>query len=105
MADAPTLSPEVSRSVSALARSLATASRGSARYSADHPAVGSPLERVRGAVAEANGVQIIDDRDGGALEEMALVYTWEPDGRGKLTWAVVEAVDPQAAKIDPPQQM
>ena len=58
MADAPTLSPEVSRSVSALARSLVAASRGWALYPADHPAVRSSLERLRGAVSDASGGQI-----------------------------------------------
>jgi hypothetical protein len=34
-----------------------------------------------------------------------LVNTWEADGRGDYTWAVVEAVDPEAAGIDPLQYM
>jgi putative nucleotidyltransferase with HDIG domain len=46
-------------------------------------------------------VKIVRDRDGGALDEALLVNTWEPDGRGNYTWAVVEAVDPEAAGIDP----
>jgi len=50
-------------------------------------------------------VKIIRDRDGEGLEEMPLVNTWEPDGRGDFTWAVVEAVDPEAAGIDPLQYM
>src|SRR6266545_5557343 len=50
-------------------------------------------------------VKIVRDRDVGPLEEMPLVNTWEPDGRGDFTWAVVEAVDPEAAGIDPLQYM
>jgi putative nucleotidyltransferase with HDIG domain len=46
-------------------------------------------------------VKIVRDRDGGAPESEQLVNTWEPDGRGDYTWAVVEAVDPDAAGIDP----
>jgi putative nucleotidyltransferase with HDIG domain len=46
-------------------------------------------------------VKIIQDREGRILEESMLVNTWEPDGRGDFTWAVVEAVDPEAAGIDP----
>ena len=50
-------------------------------------------------------VKIVRDRDGGELEQMPLVNTWEPDGRGDYTWAVVEAVDPEAVNIDPLQYM
>jgi len=50
-------------------------------------------------------VKIVRDRDGGALEEMPLVNTWEPDSRGEYAWAVVEAVDPEASGIDPLQYM
>jgi putative nucleotidyltransferase with HDIG domain len=46
-------------------------------------------------------VKIVRDRHGRELEEALLVNTWEPDGRGNYTWAVVEAVDPEAAGIDP----
>jgi putative nucleotidyltransferase with HDIG domain len=46
-------------------------------------------------------VKIVRDKDGGELEESLLVNTWEPDGRGDFTWAVVEAVDPETAGIDP----
>jgi putative nucleotidyltransferase with HDIG domain len=46
-------------------------------------------------------VKIIRERDGQMLEEGMLINTWEPDGRGDFTWAVVEAVDPEAAGIDP----
>ena len=46
-------------------------------------------------------VKMIRDRDGAAIEESMLVNTWEPDGRGDYTWAVVESVDPEVAGIDP----
>jgi HEAT repeat protein len=58
MADAPTLSPEVSRSVSALARSLVAAARGWALYPPEHPALRATLERLRNAVVEASGGQV-----------------------------------------------
>ncbi len=50
-------------------------------------------------------VKLVRDRDGAELEESQLVNTWEPDGRGDFTWAVVEAVDPDEAGIDPLQYM
>ena len=50
-------------------------------------------------------VKIVRDRDGGEIEEPLLVNTWEPDGRGDFTWAVVEAVDPETANIDPLKYM
>jgi len=59
MADAPTLSPEVTRTVSALARSLVAASRGWALYPPDHPAIRSALERLRAAIADAGKGQIV----------------------------------------------
>jgi hypothetical protein len=99
MADAPTLSPDVSRSVSVLARSLVAAARSWALYPPDHPAVRSALDRLRGGITEACAGQSFSF--GVALEEPMLVNTWEPDGRGDYTWAVVEAVDPDAAGIDP----
>ena len=46
-------------------------------------------------------VKLVRDRDGAELEEARLVNTWEPDGRGDFTWAVVEAVDPDESGIDP----
>ena len=46
-------------------------------------------------------VKLIRDRAGQVFEEPPLVNTWEPDGRGDYTWAVVEAVDPDLAGIDP----
>ena len=228
MADAPTLSPEVSRSVLALARTLVATARSWAPYPPEHPAVRGSLDRLRVAIREANGghvfsfgvtpdtlivaripvegreaatigeaarwlhdrdvleiafpgdvsvlvydalrsnrvyreglpsdritsimgkkddpafnqkrlrrfinllglfpigtlvrlntdaigvvthedpsdpfrpeVKVIQDREGHHLEESMLVNTWEPDGRGDFIWAVVEAVDPDAAGIDP----
>ena len=50
-------------------------------------------------------VKLVRDRDGREREDTPLVNTWEPDGRGDYTWAVVEAVDPEAAGIDPLQYM
>src|SRR5262245_45263009 len=58
MADAPTLSPEVSRSVSVLARNLVAAARSWALYPPDHPAVRGSLERLRAAIGDARGGQI-----------------------------------------------
>jgi hypothetical protein len=58
MPDVPTLSPEVSRSVSALARALVAAARSWALYPPDHPAVGGSLERLHAAIAEATGGQV-----------------------------------------------
>ena len=46
-------------------------------------------------------VKILRGREGERVDEMPLVNTWEPDGRGDFTWAVVEAVDPDEAGIDP----
>jgi hypothetical protein len=50
-------------------------------------------------------VKIVRDRDGGILEDPMLVNTWEPDGRGDFMWAVVEAIDPETAGIDPLKYM
>ena len=50
-------------------------------------------------------VKIIRNENGASLEESMLINTWEPDGRGDFTWAVVEAVDPEAVGIDPLQYM
>src|SRR3954468_6862376 len=58
MADAPTVSPEVSRSVSALARSLVAAARSWALYPPDHPAVRGSFDCLRGAIADVRGGQI-----------------------------------------------
>ena len=53
MADVPTLQPELSRSVSALARTLVAAARSWALYPPDHPALRGSLDRLRHAIAEA----------------------------------------------------
>ncbi len=50
-------------------------------------------------------VKIVRDRDGAEVEESELVNTWEPNGRGDFTWAVVEAVDPDESGIDPLKYM
>lgn len=87
MADAPTLSPELSRSVSALARTLVAAARSWALYPPEHPAVSGSLDRLRGAIAAACDGQIfafgvtpdtllvagtpVAGRDAGAIAEAA----------------------------------
>jgi len=58
MADAPTLSPEVSRSVSALARTLVAAARSWALYPPDHPAVRGSLDRLRVSIDETSHGQV-----------------------------------------------
>ena len=87
MADVPTLSPEVSRSVSALARTLVAAARSWALYPAEHPAVRSSLDRLRTAITETSHGQVftfgvtpdtllvaglpVEGRDAGAIAEAA----------------------------------
>ena len=46
-------------------------------------------------------VKVLLDRLGERLEEPMIINTWEADARGQFRWAVVEAVDPDAARIDP----
>jgi len=46
-------------------------------------------------------VKIISDSKGAMLEEPLLTNTWERDSRGETTRAVVEAVDPEEAGVDP----
>ena len=46
-------------------------------------------------------VKIISDRQGNMLEEPLLTNTWERDTRGEQARAVVKAVDPEEAGIDP----
>lgn len=58
MADAPTLSPEVSRSVLAVARTLVVAARSWALYPPEHPAVRGSLDRLRASLGDASGGQI-----------------------------------------------
>jgi hypothetical protein len=50
-------------------------------------------------------VRLVRGRQGDPLAEPMLVSTWEPDGRGDYTWAVVEAVGPDVAGVDPLQYM
>src|ERR1051326_3383867 len=84
MADAPTLSPEVSRNVSGLARSLVAAARSWALYPPDHPAVGGALDRLRAAIAEANGGQVFAF---GVMPDTLLVAGIPVDVRGAETIA------------------
>jgi len=46
-------------------------------------------------------VKIISDKQGCVLDEPLLTNTWERDSRGEQLRAVVEAVDPEEAGIDP----
>ena len=46
-------------------------------------------------------VKIITDSKGTVLENPLLTNTWELDSRGEHARAVVEAVDPEEAGIDP----
>lgn len=78
MADAPTLSPELSRSVSAVARSLVAASRGWALYPPEHPALRAALERLRAAVTDAGAGQIVGF---GVTPDTLLVAGIPLDGR------------------------
>src|SRR3954464_5567739 len=87
MADATTLSPEFSRSISAVARTLVAAARSWALYPPEHPAVRGSLDRLRSAINDTSRGQIFafsvtpDDllvagvpvggRDGGATGEAA----------------------------------
>jgi hypothetical protein len=87
MADAPTLSPEVSRGVSTLARTLVAAARSWALYPPDHPAVRGSLDRLRAGITETSGGQVfsfgvtpdtllvagiaVGGRDAGAIAEAA----------------------------------
>ena len=53
MAEVTPLSPELSRSVLALARALVAAARSWALYPPDHPAVATSVDRLRTALAAA----------------------------------------------------
>jgi HEAT repeat protein len=57
MPEASSLSPELSRTVSALARSLVAAARSWSLYPPDHPAVRTSVERLRASIGEASGNQ------------------------------------------------
>ena len=50
-------------------------------------------------------VKVLLDRLGRSVEMPSLVNTWEPDGRDEFRCAVVEAVDPDSARLDPLSQM
>jgi hypothetical protein len=80
----PTLSPELTRSVPALARSLVAASRDRRLYPPVLPALGA---FAAGSV--------------GHLDKIGQ----RQDGRGDFSPAVVEAVDRRAAEIDPLHDM
>lgn len=58
MAEATPLSPELTRSVSLLARALITAARSWTLYPADHPAVRAGVDRLREALAVASAGQV-----------------------------------------------
>ena len=59
MAEVTPLSPELSRSVSALARALVAAARTCTLYPAEHPAVRTALERFAKALREAGGAGLL----------------------------------------------
>src|SRR5207302_8994795 len=82
MADAPTLSPEVSRGVSTLARTLVAAARSWALYPPEHPAVRGSLDRLRGAIGNANGGQIFSF---GVTPDTLLVAGIPVEGRDAAT--------------------
>jgi HD-GYP domain-containing protein (c-di-GMP phosphodiesterase class II) len=46
-------------------------------------------------------VKLVRDAQGSAYEKDMLANTWERDGRGEFPLAIVEAVDPEDAGIDP----
>lgn len=46
-------------------------------------------------------VKLVKDRDGRAVEDSALINTWEADARGQFRYAVEEALDPDDAAVDP----
>src|SRR6266498_1408341 len=59
MPEVTPLSPELSRSVSALARALVAASRGWSLYPPEHPAVKTSIDRLRTALAAASSGHIL----------------------------------------------
>jgi HEAT repeat protein len=59
MAEVTPLSPELSRSVLALARALVAAARSWALYPPDHPAVRTSVDRLRTALASATAGQVL----------------------------------------------
>jgi putative nucleotidyltransferase with HDIG domain len=46
-------------------------------------------------------VKVVRDRDDNPLDDARLVNTWEVDDRGEFRHAVIEAVDPEEAGVDP----
>jgi putative nucleotidyltransferase with HDIG domain len=46
-------------------------------------------------------VKLVKDRDGLAVDQTALINTWEADGRGQFRYAVEDALDPDDAAVDP----
>jgi HD-GYP domain-containing protein (c-di-GMP phosphodiesterase class II) len=46
-------------------------------------------------------VQLVRDAEGNDYETAMLANTWERNGRGDFPLAIVEAIDPEAAGIDP----
>jgi len=71
MADAPTLSPELCRNVSTLARTLVAEARNCALYSADHPAVRGSLERMGHALPKDAGA---------SLNPRVVMQMWQAEG-------------------------
>src|SRR4030095_5224373 len=84
MPEASSLSPELSRSVSALARSLVAAARSWALYPPDHPAVDGTLERLRTSIGDARGGQIFALR---VTPDTLLVAGVAPGGKDKAVVA------------------
>jgi len=71
MADAPTLSPELCRNVSTLARTLVAEARSCALCSPDHPAVRGSLERMAHALPKHAGA---------SLNPHVVVQMWQAEG-------------------------
>lgn len=59
MTEATPLSPELSRSVSALARAPVAAARSWSLYPPDHPAVRTSVDRLRSTLAAASAGEIL----------------------------------------------
>src|SRR4051812_34009693 len=71
MADAPTLSPELCRNVSTLARTLVAEARSCALCSPDHPAVRGSLERMAHALPKHAGA---------SLNPHVVMQMWQAEG-------------------------
>ena len=85
-----TLAPELARRVGTLARSLVAAGRSWALYPPEHPAVRTSLDRLQAEI-----------RDAGVGHAFSFGVTGDTDSRDEFRYAVVEAVDPETAAIDP----